>query len=134
MTALPETTYLVWPCLQCRRTYKVQPEVFKPNCRCEKPVPALRPTVETQIHAPKSRPMHALSDEEGRLRALARKGTKVRVTFEGEITGAMQWSSAGRRGLEFTITTPDGRSFTVDPQRSDVHIEAAAQDDQETSA
>jgi hypothetical protein len=52
MPQSPETTeitYLVWACVGCNRNYKVQPEVFKPNCRCEKPVPALRPTIETQV-------------------------------------------------------------------------------------
>lgn len=126
---LPESTLLIWYCQQCRKSCKVQPPTptEEPACRCKSPVPGLRPTQVTVMHQPKPRPMHALSDEEARLRALARKGTKVRVTvtFEGEMTDAWQWSSAGRRGLDFIVTTPDGQQHRVDPQRAGVHIEAA---------
>ena len=124
--ALSETTYLVWYCSRCRGACKVQPPGIDLACRCDSPVPSLRPTEVTQMHTPKPRPMHALSDEEGRLRALARKGTKVTVTvtFEGEIADAWQWSSAGRHGLDFVVATPDGERHAVDPQRAGVHIEA----------
>jgi hypothetical protein len=124
-TALPETTYLVWYCSQCRHACKVQPQVFDPSCKCTTPVVPMSPTQVTQVHAPEARPLHALSDEEGRLRALARKGTKVRVTFEAEVADAIQWSGAGRRGLEFDLTTADGRRYTVNPQLPGLHIEAA---------
>lgn len=78
---LPETTPLVWYRSRCRKSYKVQPPTEDPACRCKTPVPSLRPTQVTVMHAPKRRPLHALSDEEARIRALPRKGTKVRVTF-----------------------------------------------------
>jgi hypothetical protein len=73
--------------------------------------------------------VHALSNEEARLRALARKGTKVRVTFEGEITDAWQWSSAGNRGLGFIVKSPDGRTHTVNVQQPGLRIEAASDDE-----
>ena len=75
-------------------------------------------------------PMHALSDEEARLRALARKGTHVRVTFEGEIADAWQWSSAGQRGLGFVVKSPDGRTHTVDVQQPGLRIEAVLDDEE----
>lgn len=126
MTAeLPESTLLVWYCSRCRKSCKVQPpDPDQVACRCATPVPSLRPTQVTLLHTPKTRPLHALGDEEARLRALARKGTRVRVTFDATITDAMQWSSAGQRGLEFTVTTADGRHFTINPQMPGLHIEA----------
>lgn len=130
-TELPESTLLVWYCSRCRKSCKVQPpDPEQVACRCKNPVPGLRPTKVTVLHAPKTRPMHALSDEEGRIRALARKGTKVRVTFEAEVVDAMQWSSAGDRGLSFTVRTSDGRRFTFNPQLDGLHIEAAPIDQQ----
>lgn len=127
VTTLPETTLLVWYCRRCDKSCKVQPpDPEQIACRCTNPVPGLRPTQVTVTHAPKPRPLHALSDEEARLRALGRKGTRVRVTvtFEGEIADAWQWSGAGRRGLDFIVATADGTRHPVDPQRPGVHIEA----------
>lgn len=127
MTAqLPESTHLIWYCRNCRKSCKVQPPTEESACRCKQPVPGLHPTQVTIASAPKPRPMHVLDDEEARLRALARKGTKVRVTvtYEGEIADAWQWSSADRRGLGFIVTTPDGQRHDVDPQRTGVRIEA----------
>jgi hypothetical protein len=60
-----ETTYLVWGCESCNRTYKVEPEVFKPNCRCKNPVPRLRPTIETQVHAWPRQPLRVVRPGEG---------------------------------------------------------------------
>jgi hypothetical protein len=123
---LPETTILVWYCQQCRKSCKVQPpDLEQVACTCSTSVPSLRPTTVTVLHPPKQRPMHALSDEEGRIRALARKGTKVRVTFEGEIADAWQWSSAGNRGLGFIVKSPDGRTHTVNVDQPGLRIEAA---------
>jgi hypothetical protein len=119
----PESTLLIWYCRSCRKSCKVQPPTEDPACQCKTPVPSLTPTRVTVLHTPKQRPMHALSDEEARLRALARKGTRVHVTFEGEIADAVQWSSAGRRGLDFDIVTADGRRYTVDPALLGVQIE-----------
>lgn len=127
-----ETTLLVWYCRHCDKSCKVQPpDPEQVACKCANPVPGLRPTKVTIMHAPKTRPLYALTDEEARLRALARKGTKVRVTvtFEGEVTDAWQWSSAGRRGLDLIVDTPDGRRHPVDPQRKGVHIEAITEGD-----
>ncbi|WP_437052006.1 hypothetical protein [Streptomyces sp. enrichment culture] len=73
--------------------------------------------------------MHVLDDEEARLRALARKGTKVRVTFEATVTDAMQWTAGDRRGLEFDLTTSDGRRYSIDPQLPSLRIEAADEGD-----
>ncbi|HEY3479011.1 MAG TPA: hypothetical protein VGL02_08935 [Streptomyces sp.] len=127
---LPESTLLVWYCSRCRKSCKVQPPAPEQvACRCKNPVPGLRPTRVTVLHTPKTRPMHALDDEEARLRALARKGTRVRVTFDATIADAMQWSSAGQRGLEFTVTTADGRRFTINPQLPGLHIEAITEED-----
>ncbi|MEU5322960.1 hypothetical protein AB0G67_40350 [Streptomyces sp. NPDC021056] len=124
-----ETTLLIWYCQSCRKSCKVQPPNEDPACTCKTPVPALRPTEVTVLHTPKARPMHALSDEEGRIRALARKGTKVRVTFEAEVVDAMQWSSAGDRGLSFTVRTSDRRRFTFNPQLEGLYIEGIPQED-----
>lgn len=134
MTTLPETTLLVWYCSRCRKSCKVQPpDPEQIACTCDTPVPSLRPTRVTVLHTPKRRPMHALSDEEARLRALARKGTKVRVTFEGEIADAWQWSGGISRGLGFVIKSPDGRTHTVDAQQPGLHIEAATDGEEKTS-
>ncbi|MFJ6239838.1 hypothetical protein ACIQH0_37965 [Streptomyces griseus] len=128
-----ETTYLVWICQQCRKACKVQPEVFKPGCRCSNPVPKLRPTRETQMHAPTRRPMHALTDKEAQLRELILGRRRLRITFEADI--AQAWTAEGATGLKeihLIVTTPDGRRHAVDPNQPGVHIEAA--DPQETSA
>lgn len=122
---MPETTLLYWYCQSCRKSCKVQPQAEDPACTCKTPVPSLHPTEVTILHTPKTQRLHALSDEEARLRALARKGTKVRVTFEGEIDDAMQWSSAGERGLVFRVRTADGRRYSLDPQLPGVRIERA---------
>lgn len=121
--SLPETTLLVWYCRSCRKSCKVQPPAEDPACKCKTPVPSLRPTEVTVLNTPKTRPMHALSDEEARIRALARKGTKVRITFEAEVSEAWQWSSAGNRGIDFIVTDPDGRRHTVNGSQSGLRIE-----------
>lgn len=134
MKELPETTLLVWYCRRCDKSCKVQPpDPEQVACRCDSPVPGLRPTQVTVMHATKQRPMHALSDEEAHLRALARKGTKVRVTFEGEITDAWQWSGADRRGLGFIVKSPDGRTHTVNADQPGLHIEAIPADEENAS-
>ncbi|WP_329390092.1 hypothetical protein [Streptomyces sp. NBC_01716] len=131
---LPESTLLVWYCGRCRKSCKVQPpDPEQVACRCNNPVPGLRPTRVTVMHAPKARPMHALSNEEARLRALARRGTRVRVTFEATVADAMQWTAGDRRGLEFDLTTADGRRHTIDPQLPGLHIEAIATDEESAS-
>ncbi|MFB7312939.1 hypothetical protein [Streptomyces sp. NPDC056192] len=128
MSAPTETTYLVWYCKRprCGKACKIQPPGIEPECRCENPVPGLRPTRVTQMHAEKPRPLQALSDEEGRLRALARNNKRVLVTYEAQIAEA--WTSTGRDGLkhvQFIVTTPDGRRHAIDPALPGLHIEAA---------
>lgn len=127
---IPETTHLVWYCRRCDKSCKVQPpDPEQVACKCATSVPGLRPTKVTVMHPPKQRPMHALTDEEGRIRALARKGTKVCVTFEGEIVDAWQWSSAGNRGIGFIVKSPDGCTHTVRVDQPGLHIEAASDDE-----
>ncbi|CAL9364330.1 hypothetical protein SUDANB140_00719 [Streptomyces sp. enrichment culture] len=124
-----ESTHLFWYCQSCRKSCKVQPPTEEPACRCKQPVPGLHPTQVTIVPTPKPRRMHVLDDEEARLRALARKGTKVRVTFEATVTDAMQWTAGDRRGLEFDLTTSDGRRYSIDPQLPSLRIEAADEGD-----
>ena len=133
-THIPETTLLVWYCRRCDKSCKVQPpDPEQVACKCDNPAPGLRPTKVTVMHAPKPRPMHALSDEEGRLRALAGKGTKVRVTFEGEIADAWQWTSGISRGLDFIVKSPDGRRHPVNPSQPGLRIEAIPADEENAS-
>lgn len=134
MTTLPETTLLVWYCRHCGKSCKVQPpDPEQVACRCDSPVPGLNPTQVTVMHTPKRRPVHAVGDEEARLRSLARKGTKVRVTFVGEIADAWQWSTSGSRGIDFVVTSPDGRNHTVNGQQPGLRIEAVPADVEDAS-
>lgn len=130
-THLPETTMLVWYCRGCDKSCKVQPpDPAQVACKCKNPVPGLRPTRVTVMHAPKPRPMQALSEEEGRLRALARKGTKVRITYEAEVSEA--WTTAdsdGVKRVQFIVTTSDGRRHVADPRLPGLHMEAAPADE-----
>lgn len=64
MTETTEITYRTWACRACRRTYKVQPEVFKPDCRCKNPVPSLRPCLETQVSIVPRRNLRLVSARE----------------------------------------------------------------------
>ncbi|WP_330172929.1 hypothetical protein OG875_04620 [Streptomyces sp. NBC_01498] len=41
----------------------------------------------------------------------------------------MQWTAGDRRGLEFDLTTSDGRRYSIDPQLPGLHIEAADEGD-----
>lgn len=128
---LPETTLLVWYCGRCRKSCKVQPpDAEQIACTCDTPVPSLRPTRMTVMHAPKRRPVRAISDEEGRLRALGRKGTRVRVTYEGEIADAWEWSNGISRGLDFVVKSPDGRTHTVNGSQPGLRIEAIPADEE----
>jgi hypothetical protein len=126
---MPESTLLIWYCQSCRKSCKVQPPAEDPACTCANPVPSLRPTRVTVLATPKTRPVRALDDEEGRLLALARKGTKVRVTFEAEVADAIRWSSAGRSGIDFVVTSPDGRRHAVNGSQPGLHIEAIPADE-----
>lgn len=127
-----ETTYQVWYCKRCDKACKIQPPEIEPGCRCENPVPGLRPTLVTQMHQPKPRPMQALTEEEGRLRGLARRGQRVTVTYEAEV--AEVWTSPDRDGVkhvQFIVTTPDGRRHIVDPTVPGVCVNAAPDRGQE---
>lgn len=119
-------TWQIWYCQACGKVARAIPEmnVF---CRCAQPVLPLKPTLvtETLADGPKPRRLQALTDEEARLRALARKGTKVRVTYEGEV--AQAWLSDGedgRRHLNLIVETPDGRRHAVDPDLAHLSVEA----------
>lgn len=127
------TTLSIWYCRRCRKSCKVHPPVEAPACRCKRPIPGIHPTEVTAAPEPKQRRLHALSDEEARIRALARKGTRVRVTFEATVVDAMQWTAGDRRGLDFDLATSDGRHLTVDPQLPGLHIEAAHIDEESAS-
>jgi hypothetical protein len=89
----------------------------------------LRPTLvaETQTETPQARRLKALTEEEGRLRALARKGTRVRVTFEAEVVDAMLATSVSGQRLLLTVKMPDGEHHPIDPEQAGVHIEALQQ-------
>lgn len=126
-----ESTYQIWYCRHCDQACKIQPPTIEPSCRCKNPVPGLRPTLVTQMHQAKPRPLHTLTEEEGRLRALARKGKRVRVTYEAEISEA--WTSAGRDGvkrIQFIVTTPDGRRHIVDSGLPGLSVEAVESGEQ----
>lgn len=126
---MPESTLLVWYCRRCDKSCKVQPpDPEQIACTCDNPVPGLRPTRVTVLHPPKSQPMHVLTDEEARIRALARTGTKVRVTFEAEIVDALSWTSAGRRGIDFVVKSPDGRHHTVNGSQPGLRIESITEE------
>ncbi|WP_159046026.1 hypothetical protein [Streptomyces sp. WM6372] len=65
---------------------------------------------------PKRRRLQALTDREARLRALARKGQRVRVTFEGEVVDAWaRTDSEGVKHVQFMVLTPDGHRHIVNP-------------------
>lgn len=123
----------IWYCTRCRKSCKVQPPTEAPACQCKNPVPGLHPTEVTVSDQPRRNPLHVLSDEEARIRALARKGTQVRVTFDAEVTHAMQWSNGTDRGLEFDVITPDGRRYSINPQLAGLHIEAIPADEESVS-
>ena len=119
-----ESSWQVWYCQVCRKAARAIPEM-PVACECDRPVLPLRPTLVTQVHAPKSRPLQALTEEEGRLRALARRGTRVRVTFEAEVVDAQLWGTAGGpKKLQLFVRTPDGERHPIDPGQAGVHIEA----------
>lgn len=135
MTAVPESTYLVWYCRQCRHACKVQPQTVEPSCKCATPVPSLRPTRVTVTHEPKIRQMHAVGDAEADLRRLILARARLRITYEADIAEA--WTTRGADGtprIQLIVTTPDGRRHPVDTRLPGVHIEAAPDSDQETSA
>ena len=132
MTTL-ESTYLVWYCQACKKSCKTQPRT-KTACRCTNPVRGMRPTRVTQTHEPKSRPLHALSDEEGRLRSLARKKQRVQVTYEAEVSEAWLVTGAdGVKHIQFIVTTDDGSRHHVDPRLPGVRMEAIPSAEEETS-
>lgn len=121
-----EATYQVWYCRRprCGKACKIVPPTIETSCRCEKPVPGLRPTLVTQMYAPQPRRLQALSAEEGRLRALARKGQRVQVTYEAEVSEAWLTSGSDKR-IQFIVTTADRSRHVVDPRLPGLCIEAA---------
>ncbi|GHJ21676.1 hypothetical protein [Streptomyces albus] len=125
-TPTTEATCDAWYCGRCRSAYKVEPELFAPACRCPQPVYTLRPTRITQMAAVPSR-LRAVTDEDARLRSLARKGRRVRVTLDAEVAEVFRCYVGGREAdatLTFIVTTADGRRHAVEPAVPGVHIEA----------
>ncbi|MEV4440435.1 hypothetical protein AB0K09_15705 [Streptomyces sp. NPDC049577] len=121
-----ESTYQVWYCNRCDKACKIQPPTIKPGCRCANPVPGVRPTLVTQMAQMKPRPVQALTEEEARLRSLARKDQRVTVTYEAEVSKAWLRADAnGAKRIQFIVTTPDGRRHVVDPSLPGLHVEAA---------
>lgn len=121
-----ESSWQVWNCQACGELARAVP-AMDVACKCARPVLPLRPTrlTETQIHGPKRRPLKALSEEEGRQRALARRGKKVRVTLDATVASSMLATGMdGRQHLTLTVVTPDGRRITIDPEQAGVTIEA----------
>ncbi|MBX7464909.1 hypothetical protein K1Y80_02285 [Streptomyces sp. MAG02] len=119
------TTYRVWNCQRCRYACKVEPPAFKPGCRCDRPVPGLRPTLVTQMHAPKVRPMRALGDEEARLRELVLSRKPVRVTYEGRVVKAWSAEIGGEQRITLIVEDSTGRRHAVEPWLPTVDIDAA---------
>lgn len=132
MTTL-ESTFLVWYCRACKKSCKTQPRTDT-ACRCKSPVRGMHPTRVTQTYEPKPRPLQALTDEEGQLRALARKKQRVQVTYEAEVAEAwLVRGSDGDKRIQFIVTTADGSRHHVDPRLSGVRMEAIPADEEPTS-
>ncbi|MDX3183560.1 hypothetical protein PV334_20140 [Streptomyces sp. ME02-7008A-1] len=132
MTTL-ESTYLVWYCRACKKSCRTQPRT-ETACRCANPVRGMHPTKVTQTHEPEPRRLHALTDEEGRLRSLARKKQRVRVTYEAEVSEAWLVRGAGdKKRIQFIVTTADGSRHHVDPRLPGVRMEAIPATEEETS-
>ncbi|MGY1439479.1 hypothetical protein [Streptomyces reniochalinae] len=125
-TPTTEATCNAWYCGRCRAAYKVEPELFTPACKCPRPIYTLRPTHITQMTAVPSR-LRPVTDEDARLRSLARRGRRVRVTLEAEVTEVSRCYSEGREAdatLTFIVTTADGRRHAIEPAVPGVHIAA----------
>jgi hypothetical protein len=119
-----EASWRVWYCQACRRIARAVPEL-PVGCQCKRPVIPLQPTLVTEVQAPKVRPLQALTEEEGRLRALARRGTAVRVGFDSKVVDAWLTSGTdGRKRVVLVVEAPDGSRIAVDSERDGVHIEA----------
>lgn len=120
------SAHKVWYCRACRCAARVEPADpnFPLACRCRQPVLPLRPTRVSVYQAPPARHLQALTEEEARLRSLSRRGTRVRVTYEGQIAEA--WTATGMDGAKhptFIVETSDGRRHAVNPELPGVHIE-----------
>lgn len=124
---MAETTYREWICQSCRHVCRVEPAgAVEPGCRCTTPVPKLRPTTVTQMHAPPpGAGLRALSDDEATLHALIRSRRRLRITFEADIAQAWTSDGPGGREVHLIVTTPDGRRHPVDPSMPGVRIEPA---------
>lgn len=118
--------HLVWYCRICRHAARVEPvdPDFRPGCQCEHPVLPLLPTeVAACVTAP-TRRLQVLTDEEARRRAIGRKGTRVRVTYEAEVTQAWTCADAdGVKRVRYMVIAPDGSRHAVDPTLPGVHVE-----------
>lgn len=125
---MPETvtTWQVWPCSACGKVARTVPE-SPTQCRCAHPVLPLKPKLvtESQVEVPQARRLQALTEEEGRLRDLAREGTRVRLTFDAEVVGTLLATGMdGRTTLSLTVATADGHRHPVNLDLPGLHIEA----------
>ncbi len=121
----------VWYCRRCRKAYKAVPEqAVETGCTCTTPVPQLEPTVLTLADPaplPPPRPQ-LLSDDEARHRALARRGRRVRVSFEATVhTAWLSPDDNGQRRITLVVTADDGSLHTLDTRLPGTRIDAADQ-------
>lgn len=121
----------VWYCQRCRRAYKAVPEQsVETGCTCTTPVPQMGPTILT-LTAPEPLPRprpQLLSEDEGRHRALARRGSRVTVTFEATVhTAWLSPDGTGQQRITLVVTTDDGRLHTVDTRLAGTRVDAADQ-------
>ncbi|MFJ4866152.1 hypothetical protein [Streptomyces sp. NPDC088748] len=119
-------TCRVWYCGRCRAAYKSTPPLVDTACNCESPAPTLHPIAVTVPPAPPAPRPQALDDDEARHRALARRGRRVRVTFEAAVDTA--WLTRGADGhqhLTVFVITDDGQHHAIDTRLPGVRIDAA---------
>lgn len=126
MTADARTgTCRIWYCGRCRAAYKSVPPLVDPACTCKTPLHVLHPTTVTVPPAPATPRPQALSDDEARHRALARRGRRVKVTFEAVVDSAwLTREGDGDQHLTVLVTTDDGQRHPIDTRLPGVRIDA----------
>ncbi|AWZ06871.1 MULTISPECIES: hypothetical protein [unclassified Streptomyces] len=84
--------------------------------------------------APPAPRLQALDDDEGRHRALARRGRRVKVTFEAKVDTA--WLTRGADGhqhLTVLVITDDGHHHAIDTRLPGARIDAAHPQDKDAN-